>query len=106
MNILGVSAFYHDSAACLVQDGEMLRRHKKSGLQERSTTSGDHGSGMSTDLFIDHAGRASSRSPHATLVLRGDLCVPGAERRDTRAWREQRDGQDPAPVDRWDRCLI
>ena len=24
MNILGISAFYHDSAACLVQDGEIL----------------------------------------------------------------------------------
>ena len=24
MKILGVSAFYHDSAACLVQDGEII----------------------------------------------------------------------------------
>ena len=24
MNILGVSAYYHDSAACLVQDGEIV----------------------------------------------------------------------------------
>src|SRR5215213_5923974 len=24
MNILGISAFYHDSAACLVRDGEIL----------------------------------------------------------------------------------
>ncbi len=24
MNILGVSAFYHDSAACLVRDGQIL----------------------------------------------------------------------------------
>jgi carbamoyltransferase len=24
MNILGISAFYHDSAACLVQDGRIL----------------------------------------------------------------------------------
>ena len=23
-NILGISAFYHDSAACLVQDGELV----------------------------------------------------------------------------------
>ena len=23
MNILGISAYYHDSAACLVQDGEV-----------------------------------------------------------------------------------
>ena len=24
MNILGISAYYHDSAACLVKDGEIL----------------------------------------------------------------------------------
>ena len=24
MNILGISCFYHDSAACLVQDGEII----------------------------------------------------------------------------------
>jgi len=24
MNILGISAFYHDSAACLVRDGEIV----------------------------------------------------------------------------------
>ncbi|MBW2282386.1 MAG: hypothetical protein JRG82_16730, partial [Deltaproteobacteria bacterium] len=24
MNILGISAFYHDSAACLVQDGRIV----------------------------------------------------------------------------------
>jgi carbamoyltransferase len=24
VNILGISAFYHDSAACLVRDGEIL----------------------------------------------------------------------------------
>ena len=24
MNILGLSAFYHDSAACLVRDGEIV----------------------------------------------------------------------------------
>ncbi len=24
MNILGISAFYHDSAACLIQDGEIV----------------------------------------------------------------------------------
>ena len=24
MNILGISAFYHDSAACLIQDGKII----------------------------------------------------------------------------------
>ena len=26
MNILGVSAFYHDSAACLVRDGDIVEQ--------------------------------------------------------------------------------
>ena len=64
------------------------------------------GSGMSIDLFIDRAGRASSRSPQANPVSLDDPCVPGAERRDTRSWREQRDGQDPSLVHRWDRCVM
>ena len=33
MNILGVSAFYHDSAACLVKDGEII----SAALEERFT---------------------------------------------------------------------
>ena len=24
MNIIGISAFYHDSAACIIQDGKIL----------------------------------------------------------------------------------
>lgn len=55
------------------------------------------GPGMSIDLFIDRAERASSRSPHATPVSLDDWCVPGAERRATRDWREKRDRQDPSP---------
>ena len=27
MYILGISAFYHDSAACLIKDGEIKGRH-------------------------------------------------------------------------------
>jgi carbamoyltransferase len=33
MNILGISAFYHDSAACLVRDGEIIAAVQ----EERST---------------------------------------------------------------------
>ena len=29
MNILGISAFYHDSAACLVRDGEIIAAAQK-----------------------------------------------------------------------------
>lgn len=32
MNILGLSAFYHDSAACLVQDGEIVAAAQEEGL--------------------------------------------------------------------------
>ena len=37
MNILGISAFYHDSAACLVQDGEII-----SAVQEERFTRKKH----------------------------------------------------------------
>ena len=46
---------------------------------------------MSSDLFIDHAGRASSRSSHAIPASLDDWSVPGAERQDTqnyeRTWQ-------------------
>ena len=29
MNILGITAFYHDSAACLVRDGEIIAAAQK-----------------------------------------------------------------------------
>tara|TARA_B100001057_G_scaffold449493_1_gene490697 strand:+ start:1711 stop:1863 length:153 start_codon:yes stop_codon:yes gene_type:complete len=31
---LGISAFYHDSAACLIKDGEIIGQLKKKGLLE------------------------------------------------------------------------
>ncbi len=37
MNILGISAFYHDSAACLVQDGKII-----SAVQEERFTRKKH----------------------------------------------------------------
>jgi carbamoyltransferase len=36
MNILGISAFYHDSAACLIQDGASSPRRPKSASRARS----------------------------------------------------------------------
>src|SRR5215831_19978755 len=41
MDILGVSAFYHDSAACLVRDGEIL-----AAAQEERFTRKKHDSGF------------------------------------------------------------
>ena len=37
MRILGISAFYHDSAAALVEDGESSPRRRKSASAARST---------------------------------------------------------------------
>lgn len=33
--ILGISAFYHDSAACLIREGRLSRLLRKNGLHER-----------------------------------------------------------------------
>ena len=41
MNILGVSAYYHDSAACLVQDGEIV-----AAAQEKRFTRKKHDPGF------------------------------------------------------------
>ena len=38
MRILGISAFYHDSAAALVVDGEWRRPRRRSASRARSTT--------------------------------------------------------------------
>ena len=35
MYILGISAFYHDSAACLIKDGEIIAAVKKKDFQEK-----------------------------------------------------------------------
>ena len=34
-SILGISAFYHDSAACILKDGKIVEQHKKKDLQEK-----------------------------------------------------------------------
>ncbi len=44
MNILGISAFYHDSAACLVRDGEII-----AGAQEERFTRKKHDPGFPTN---------------------------------------------------------
>ena len=41
MNILGVSAYYHDSAACLVQDGKL-----RAAAQEERFTRKKHDAGF------------------------------------------------------------
>ena len=57
MNILGVSAFYHDSAACLVQDGKIV-----SAAQEERFTRKKHDYGFpdhAIDFCLDQAGITS-----------------------------------------------
>lgn len=54
MNILGISAFYHDSAACLVQDGEIA-----AAAQEERFTRQKNDSGFpirSVEYCLDQAG--------------------------------------------------
>jgi predicted NodU family carbamoyl transferase len=38
MNVLGLLAFHHDSAACLVADGEFALPRRKSGSRARDMT--------------------------------------------------------------------
>ena len=54
MNILGISAFYHDSAACLVKDGRIL-----SAVQEERFTRKKHDQAFPKNAIrycLDHAG--------------------------------------------------
>lgn len=57
MNILGISAFYHDSAACLVQDGKIV-----AAAQEERFTRRKHDPGFpseATKFCLDRAGITS-----------------------------------------------
>src|SRR3954451_15794386 len=40
MNILGISAFYHDSAACLVRDGEIVAAAQEERFSRRKHEAG------------------------------------------------------------------
>ena len=42
MYILGISAFYHDSAACLIKDGEIIAAAQEERLLERNMTQLSH----------------------------------------------------------------
>ena len=37
MYILGISAYYHDSAACIIKDGKILAAAQEEHLLEKST---------------------------------------------------------------------
>ena len=54
MNILGVSCFYHDSAACVVKDGKLV-----AALEEERLTRQKH-----TDAFPIHAIRRCLEISH------------------------------------------
>src|SRR5690242_16964708 len=56
-SILGISAFYHDSAACLVQDGEII-----AAAQEERFTRKRHDADFPQQA-IDYCLRAGSISP-------------------------------------------
>ena len=65
MNILGISAFYHDSAACLVQDGKIIaavqeerftrKKHDASFLKKNAVEFFLKQSGINT-LDLDYVG--------------------------------------------------
>ena len=38
MNIIGISAYFHDSAACLIVDGEIIAAAQEEGLLEKNMT--------------------------------------------------------------------
>ena len=57
MYILGISAFYHDSAACLVQDGEII-----AAAQEERFTRKKHDPGFPTQA-IDYCLREAGLTP-------------------------------------------
>lgn len=58
MNILGISAYYHDSAACLVQDGKVL-----AAAQEERFTRKKHDSAFPA-LAISYCLKEAGISPH------------------------------------------
>ena len=35
-SVLGISAFYHDSAAAIIVDGDIIEQRRKKDLQEKS----------------------------------------------------------------------
>ena len=63
MNILGISAFYHDSAACLVRDGEIL-----AAAQEERFSRKKHDAGFPRNA-IDYCLRESGLADAAQLDL-------------------------------------
>src|SRR5579864_6699347 len=65
MNILGLSAFYHDSAACLVVDGEII-----AAAQEERFTRRKHDSGFpakATEYCVRSAGLHPSDIDHVVF---------------------------------------
>src|ERR671935_154224 len=118
MNILGISAFYHDSAACLVRDGDIIaaaqeerftRRKHYAGfpgkavcycLDEAGISGGLKKSALPSMLFTEHheshAASAFFPSPYDTAAV---LCMDGVgEWATTSAWL----GQDNHLTPLWD----
>ncbi len=64
MNILGISAFYHDSAACLVRDGQIL-----AAAQQERFSRNKHDAGFPTHAvqYCLHEGRISLPDLHSIV---------------------------------------
>ena len=64
MYILGISAFYHDSAACLLKDGEII-----AAVQEERFTRKKHDSGFPTNAIIYCLKEANISSSEISNVI-------------------------------------
>ena len=68
-SILGISAFYHDSSACLIKDSEILTL--KYGVRGRRTERKN----LLGDLYFSNTGMRMYRFPKTSMLV--SLCVHG-----------------------------
>ena len=74
MYILGISAFYHDSAACLLKDGEII-----AAAQEERFTRKKHDAGFPHHAILyclDEAGILANKIDNVVFYLDIVSCVP------------------------------
>ena len=70
MYILGISAFYHDSAACLLRDGEIIAAGKKNGLLVRNMMLAS----CSCNSVLHKRGWNSGKGYRQCRILRKAVC--------------------------------
>ena len=95
MNILGISAFYHDSAAALVQDGEII-----AAAQEERFTRVRHDSSFPAKAvaYCLYAGELKLADPPIRSLANGTLRVCVKDRQGNLATVERRFSVGPMPT--------